>query len=156
PQVQERLQWCYAMSRRSDFPRLMIREIRRKGAAFVVRIHCSGDWYSAAYLRKWIEVIRACPTTRFFGYTRSWRVRRCFPALRELASLKNMRLGFAADDETGPPPNIPDRVRVAWMQVDEDEPIPDVDLIFRDYPLREQKRVLIGLSLICPAETPQG
>src|SRR4051812_20847388 len=44
PQVQERLQYCFAMSKRASFPRLMIEEIRRKGAAFVVRIHCAGDF----------------------------------------------------------------------------------------------------------------
>lgn len=44
PQVQERLHWCHAMSLRSDFARRMRQEIRRKGAAFVVRIHVSGDF----------------------------------------------------------------------------------------------------------------
>ena len=49
PQVKERLEWCHQMSRRKDFAKLMIREIRRKGAAFVVRIHCSGDFFDADY-----------------------------------------------------------------------------------------------------------
>ena len=31
PQVQERLHWCYDMSKRNNFVRLMIDEIRRKG-----------------------------------------------------------------------------------------------------------------------------
>ena len=44
PQVQERLAYCYAMSKRGSFPRLMTEEIRRKGSAFVVRIHCAGDF----------------------------------------------------------------------------------------------------------------
>jgi Gene product 88 len=154
PQVRERLQWCYEMSKRRDFAKLMIQEIRRKGAAFVVRVHCAGDLYSAAYTRKWIEVIRSSPNTRFFLYSRSWRAKAIFPSLVELASLQNCRLWFSADDETGYPPEVPPGVRVAWMQVSEEEEIPDVELIFRDYPLRKERQPMIGLSLVCPHEQP--
>lgn len=156
PQVQERLHHCFEMSKRKDFPKLMIEEIRRKGAAFVVRIHCSGDYYSEAYVRKWIEVIRASPNTRFYGYTRSWSVQSIYPALCELATLDNMRLWFSTDSQTGQPPEVPEGVRIAHLMVDEDESVPEVDLVFRDHPLRKDRKVLIGLSLICPHETIQG
>ena len=156
PQVQERLHWCFETSKRKDFPKLMTEEIHRKGAAFVVRIHCSGDYYSEAYVRKWIKVIRASPNTRFFGYTRSWSVQAIYPALCELSQLDNMRLWFSTDTQMGEPPEVPEKVRVAWMMTEEEESIPDVDLIFRDYPLRNDRRVMIGLNLICPHETPQG
>lgn len=63
---------------------------------------------------------------------------------------------MCSGSETGEPPELPERVRVAWMMVEEEEPIPDVDLVFRDYPLRNDRRVMIGLSLICPHETVQG
>ena len=155
PQVKARLRWCYGMSRRDDFADRMCAEIRRKGAAFVVRIHCSGDFYDAAYVRKWIEVVRRCPHTRFYCYTRSFRVPEIAPALAELAELSNVRVWASADSETGYPVGLPPGVRVTWMQVDEEEAIPHVDLVFRDYPLRnETKRV--ALSLVCPVETVQG
>ncbi|MBP3958396.1 hypothetical protein J8F10_24365 [Gemmata sp. G18] len=152
PQVQERLQYCYEVSKRKDFPTLMIEEIRRKGAAFVVRIHCAGDFFSPSYVRKWIEVVKGSPNTRFFGYSRSWRVQAIYPALCELAQQPNMRLFFSADSETGAPPELPENVRVAWMMVEEEEPIPEVDLIFRDFPLRKNSPSRIGLTLICPNE----
>jgi hypothetical protein len=153
--VQERLEWCFETSKRKDFAKLVIEEIRRKGSAFVVRIHCSGEFYSSAYVQKWTEIIRCSPHTRFFAYTRAWRVPSIEPSLRELAGLDNMRLLYSADRETGEPPCLPDGVRVAWMMVDEDESIPDVDLIFRDYPLRRERRPRIGLSLVCPYDQPR-
>lgn len=156
PQVQERLHHCFQASKRKDFPHLMVEEIKRKGSAFVLRIHCAGDFYSPAYVRKWIEVVKASPNTRFFGYTRSWAVQAIYPALCELAQLPNMQLWFSADSETGEPPELPEGVRVAWMMVEVDEAVPDVDLIFRDRPLRKNDTVRIGLNLICPHETPKG
>jgi hypothetical protein len=156
PQVQERLKWCHEMSRRDDFAQLMVKEIRRKGAAFVVRIHCSGDFYDSAYVRKWIEVVRCCPHTRFYAYTRSFRVSSIVPALAELAEMDNMRLWASADSETGYPVDLPPNVKVAWMQVEEDEDVPTVDLVFRDQPLRKDPRTRVSLSLVCPVETPQG
>jgi hypothetical protein len=156
PQVKERLKWCHTMSKRSDFAKLMVQEIRRKGAAFIVRVHCSGDFYDAAYVQKWIEVMRACPHTRFYGYTRSYRVPSILPALAEMAELDNMRLWFSADCESGYPTDLPPNVSVAWMQVDEDEDVPPVNLIFRDYPLRKVRSTRVSLSLVCPVETPQG
>jgi hypothetical protein len=50
---------------------------------------------------------------------------------------------------------MPEQVRTAWMQVDEEEELPDVDLIFRDYKLRKQPRPLLSLSVVCPHELPQ-
>lgn len=156
PQVQERLQWCHAMSKRRDFAKLMVQEIRRKGAAFIVRVHSSGDFYSAAYARKWLTIARSCPHTRFFAYTRSYRVPSIAPVLAELAELDNMRLWYSADAETGYPADLPPNVRVAWMQVDAEEEVPPVDLVFRDYPLRKDQARRVSLSLVCPYDTPQG
>ncbi len=156
PQVQERLKWCQAMSKRRDFAKLMVQEIRRKGAAFIVRVHSSGDFYSGAYTRKWNTIARACPHTRFFAYTRSYRVPSIAPALADLAELENFRLWYSADRETGYPADLPPNVSVAWMQVDADENVPPVDLVFRDYPLRKDQRTRVSLSLVCPYDTPQG
>ncbi len=156
PQVRERLRWCHAMSQRRDFAARMVQEIRRRGAAFIVRIHCSGDFYDAAYTRKWLAIVRACPHTRFFAYTRSYRVPSIAPVLAELAELENMRLWASADAETGYPADLPPGVRVAWMQVDAAEEVPPVDLVFRDYPLRKDRQTRVSLSVVCPVDTPQG
>lgn len=34
------------------------------------RIHSSGDFYSKEYLDMWLEVIKACPKTKFLAYTK--------------------------------------------------------------------------------------
>src|SRR5438105_591801 len=60
PQVQERLRWCFEQSRRADFATRMATEIRRKGI-LLVRVHVSGDFYSAQYAAKWLAVMRQCP-----------------------------------------------------------------------------------------------
>ena len=37
----------------------------------LVRIHASGDFYSLAYLKKWIEIAQLCPNTHFYAYTKA-------------------------------------------------------------------------------------
>src|SRR5262249_58718587 len=55
-------------SRDEGFAAKLASEIRRRWVA-CVRIHVSGDFYSAEYVRKWVAVAKACPGTRFFAYT---------------------------------------------------------------------------------------
>jgi hypothetical protein len=63
------------------------------------RIHVSGDFYSATYVRKWIAIVQALPGVQFYGYTRSWRVETISPALEQLRTLPHMQL-FASMDAT--------------------------------------------------------
>src|SRR5262245_34717369 len=62
-----------AATRHAAFVPAMCREIHRRFVG-CVRVHVSGDFYSAAYVRAWTDIARACPQTKFFAYTRSWRV----------------------------------------------------------------------------------
>lgn len=59
------------------------------------RIHSSGDFYSAEYIRKWIDICTRLPRIRFWAPTRVWAA----PAqmglmapLAELAALKNVTI----------------------------------------------------------------
>nr|WP_323747574.1 hypothetical protein [Catenulispora rubra] len=45
---------------------------RFDGAA--VRIHDSGDFFSADYARSWLRIIRSAPNTRFYAYTKEVRL----------------------------------------------------------------------------------
>jgi hypothetical protein len=45
--------------------------VKRKRAC-VVRIHESGDFYSVAYFKKWIEIAKKLPGKTFYAYTKSW------------------------------------------------------------------------------------
>lgn len=58
----------YEFSKTDEFVPSMINEIKRKKADYV-RIHDSGDYYSKAYLNKWLEIMNALPEVRFYSYT---------------------------------------------------------------------------------------
>lgn len=67
--VRDRLQWNLAQAFRDDFVSRMAREITRKGV-IVLRVHVSGDFMSAEYAKKWLDIFRLCPKVRFYAYTR--------------------------------------------------------------------------------------
>ena len=110
----------------------LIAEVRR-GMVWVVRIHASGDFYSAAYTRTWAEVARACPGTAFFAYTRSWRRPEVLAELIGLAGLPNVSLWFSIDRDSGRAPDVA-RVRHAYLlgpgKAGAGVPA-DADLVFR-------------------------
>jgi len=147
--VKEANQTNYEESRRSDFVVLMCAWIRAMFAR-VVRIHASGEFYSASYVKKWIAIVTRNPTVTFFAYTRSWRNPTILVPLIKLAQLPNMRLWFSCDRETGPPPEVP-YVQRAYMSLDdEDQPEFPVDLVFRVQ--RHTVRKWYNRTLVCPAE----
>lgn len=55
---------------RDDFVDRMNSELSRRHPTYV-RVHDSGDFYSAEYLAKWMDIARANPGTRFFSYTKA-------------------------------------------------------------------------------------
>lgn len=151
PQVQERLAWAYAQTKRSDFVERMVREIYRKGV-ILMRWHCAGDIYSPAYGRKVLEIIARSDHCTFWLYSRSWRVPAILPVLKAISALPNAHVWFSADAETRYPTEVPGRVRVAWMMTDAEEVV-DADLVFVDRPLR---RLTLATLPVCPQETPEG
>ena len=48
---------------------MILRDLSAK--ADVVRVHVSGDFFSAAYFDAWMQVARERPRTKFYGYTKS-------------------------------------------------------------------------------------
>jgi len=116
----------------------------------VVRVHASGEFYSAEYVRKWIIIANLNPNITFFAYTRSWSDPDVYKELKVLARLPNFILWWSCDRETGPPPRIRG-VRRAYMSTsDEDTPRFRVDLVFRDNPKTIRK--WIKGTLVCPEE----
>jgi hypothetical protein len=70
-----------------------------------MRVHDSGDLFSAAYTRAWIRICSALCWVRFWFPTRSWRAP-WFEVIKELAALPNVTVRPSAihfDDE---PPRI--------------------------------------------------
>jgi hypothetical protein len=119
----------------------------------VVRVHTAGDFYDAAYARKWLRVMQRLPAVRFFFYTRSWRDAAIRPVLEQMAGLANCRAWYSCDRGTGLPAQVPPRVRLAWlMTAPEDVPPPGLDLTFRARALRRQPRTRANGIRVCPAE----
>lgn len=81
-----------------------------------LRLHVSGDFFSAPYAAAWGEICRSFPAVRFWGYTRSW----CRPELRSalegLRALKNVQLFASLDPTMAEAP--PAGWRVAYLEHD--------------------------------------
>ena len=154
PNIKNRFLSNVRLTRTDEFVPQAIDEIKRNGIK-LLRIHAAGDFYSAEYLVKWTTIMRACPDTTFYAYTRSWRVDRVKGAIAEAVKPKNFHLWLSADRDTGlPTDKYPKRVRVAWMQTDADDlPASSVPLVFRTHNLRKDPRADVGGSPICPPET---
>jgi hypothetical protein len=60
----------YELTQQDDFVDIMVDEIVKKKADYV-RVHDSGDFYSPAYLQKWIDIAKRLPNIRFYAYTNS-------------------------------------------------------------------------------------
>jgi hypothetical protein len=150
--VERLMRWRLQQSRREDFVDRMVDEIYRRGV-LVVRVHVAGDFVSPGYTGKWIEIAARSPQATFFAYTRSWRVAKIEPLLKVYAGLKNVKLWYSLDAQTGYPNDIPEGVRVAFMQTSAAE-VPQGDLLFKVRKLRK-----LGLPMAvptCSKETSEG
>jgi hypothetical protein len=66
--VQPAFEKRYQLSKTDDFVNKMNQEIIKKKPDYV-RVHDSGDYYSKAYLHKWLNVAIHNPSVRFYSYT---------------------------------------------------------------------------------------
>ena len=66
--VQPAFEKRYQLSKTDDFVNKMNQEIIKKKPDYV-RVHDSGDYYSNAYLRKWLAVAIHNSSVRFYSYT---------------------------------------------------------------------------------------
>ena len=66
--VQPAFEKRYQLSKTDDFIDAMNNEIKRKKPDYV-RVHDSGDYYSKAYLQKWIQIAIHNPDVKFYSYT---------------------------------------------------------------------------------------
>ena len=66
--VQPAFEKRYQISKTDDFVNKMNDEIAKKKPDYV-RVHDSGDYYSKAYLQKWLDIAIHNPQVRFYSYT---------------------------------------------------------------------------------------
>lgn len=60
----------YKATKQDDFVAVMVAEIKRRKVQFL-RVHDSGDYYSPAYIDKWLAIAAALPDVNFYSYTKS-------------------------------------------------------------------------------------
>jgi hypothetical protein len=152
PGVLARYEKNHHLSRLPDFgPRARYFILHHELA--VVRLHVGGDFYSAAYARKWLWVMERLPQVRFFFYTRAWRAAAIRPALERMAALPQCRAWYSCDRGTGIPMPVPPRVRLAWLMTSaEDRPTQGMGLTLRIRPLRRQPLTRSNGVRVCPEE----
>ncbi len=153
--TRSRMEENLGASGRRGFVARMVAEIRRRGV-HVLRIHVSGDFYSAEYTEAWSRIARMTPRTRHYCYSRSWRVASIRPALIDLGREPNVRMWWSVDRETRLPGDLlPIGVNVAWLDDGQEaEDATEADLVFRVQRLRPEVPTLYPLRLTCPTERP--
>src|SRR3990167_1907443 len=60
----------YQLTKSSEFVAIISAELNRRKSIKIVRIHDSGDFYSADYLLKWIKICENNPNIQFYTYTK--------------------------------------------------------------------------------------
>jgi len=159
PSVKQALTENEASTHTAEFVNDVVMTIRLQRYR-MVRWHVSGDFYSAIYVRKVIEIALRVPQTKFLIYTRSWREANILGALFDLAALPNVYLWLSADRDTGEPPmrGLP-FAGVAYLAVDDrDVPGYAAELVFREKQgsLAKFWETPGRASLVCPAEQGTG
>lgn len=158
--MQQHRYWTnYEASIKDSFVTNMTETLSRIAPRYtVVRLHVAGDFYSPEYVTKWLE-IAAAPSSaalRFYVYTRSWRVAGFDKVLSKLSKQENVSLWYSTDKSMGYPSIIPEKVRIAYLAVDDEDANgikpKATDLIFRDYPSRDTQLLSVGGRPVCPHE----
>ena len=98
--VDAKYQRNLAFANTDDFVPYMLTAIPY-GTGF--RIHVSGDFYSEAYIAKWVQIATARTDVHFYAYTRSWRDPILWAAIQKLQALPNVNVNISCDDDTGMP-----------------------------------------------------
>ena len=107
------------------------------------RIHVSGDFKDAAYVRMWIEICKARPDVTFYAYTLAWQITAIVTSVRSLHRLPNVNVNLSVDDETGAP-KTKAMQSLRWCYLTKTDNVPSWirydDIIFRSNHLGHKKR----------------
>ena len=94
PKIQELMEQKYKISKTNNFIPLMNEEIIKKKATHI-RIHDSGDFYSPAYLNKWVDIATQNKEVIFYAYTKSIKF-----FVNGLKLPKNLKIIFSEGSKT--------------------------------------------------------
>ena len=62
--------------------------------AELCRLHESGDFFSSDYIELWKEIVKACPDTAFWGYTKNKEAEEAFDNIDNCNIVKSVIRGF--------------------------------------------------------------
>ena len=149
PSVKKRNKTNFLASKFDSFVLNMLRQIQFYRVQ-VMRIHASGDFYDARYIRKWTAIVKKTPKVQYFAYTRSWQLPELECELATLAQLPNFQLWLSTDMIAHTPPFIPN-TRIAYLSLNKfDIPVSNCDLVFRNY--QTPSMVYMQGVRVCPVE----
>jgi len=94
PKIAELMEQKYKISKTDNFITLMNEEIIKKKATHI-RIHDSGDFYSIAYLQKWLTIANDNKEVIFYAYTKSIKF-----FVNGLLLPKNLKIIFSEGSKT--------------------------------------------------------
>ena len=95
PIIQELMEKKYNLTKQENFIELMTNEIKKKKANYI-RIHDSGDFYSVAYLKKWVQIAKDNKSVIFYAYTKSIK----FFVDYQINIPKNLKIIFSEGSKT--------------------------------------------------------
>jgi Gene product 88 len=149
PSVKKRNKTNFLASKSDSFILNMLRQIQFYRVR-VMRVHASGDFYDAQYIRKWIAIVKRTPKVQYYAYTRSWQLPELECELAALAQLPNFQLWLSTDMIAHTAPFIPG-TRIAYLALNQfDTPASNCDLVFRNYQTPSQ--VYVQGVRVCPVE----
>lgn len=96
--------WAWFEESPSELETNIIAQLEASPHPTAVRIHSSGDFYSAKYISMWHRVIKQAASVKFWAYTRSWCVDELLPKLDMLRNCENLQLFASWDDTMSPAP----------------------------------------------------
>jgi len=100
PQVKKANTLRLSLALTDEFVGKAIGELKRSSKPYV-RIHASGEFFSADYIEKWIQICRAVPEKKFLAFTKSIHLKE---ELQKLARLPNVSL-YESLDSSRPHPS---------------------------------------------------
>lgn len=93
--------WAWAVHSPDKLADALKLQLTKAAPPVAVRIHSSGDYFSADYIDFWIRIVSATPEVQYWCYTRSWTSGALLARLDVLRSLPNIQV-FASWDDTMP------------------------------------------------------
>lgn len=140
PAVAAKYQRNLEFAESDTFVRYMIRHIPDCSN---MRIHVSGDFYSADYIKKWFAIASERPDVTFYSYSRSWRKPELWPMVEALHALPNVNVNLSVDDDTGAP-SVENADAYRWCYLTHDDNVPEWiregDIVFRSNHIGQKRR----------------